>query len=87
MVCEVPKVLLEHRHTLGTYRHTLGCSAELPKVLLEHRHTLGTYRPHFGYFRGTTQSELVQPFIAISALGIALGTNGYIWPLRLMLGH
>ena len=44
VVCEVPKVWWNTCHTLGTYRHTLGCSTELPKVLLEHHHTLGTYR-------------------------------------------
>ena len=30
--CEVPKVWWHTCHTLGTYRHTLGISAELPKV-------------------------------------------------------
>ena len=30
--CEVPKVWWNTCHTLGTYRHTLGISAELPKV-------------------------------------------------------
>ena len=51
VVCEVPKVWWNTCHTLGTYRHTLGCSAELPKVLLEHTFSLLTLHSIQGVIR------------------------------------